>query len=248
VTCDDIRPKLTAYLEGELEGDRGTVVRGHLRTCEACRIEAAREARLRDELRALPALDPPTSLWAGVQERLAKTEIAAASRPAWRRWLSQLAQVGGRRLALGGALAAATITIVVWRVRPEPTGVRVIDVPQTVIAAYHAKPTFNCPTTAPAAAVDVSDDLGLDSARATATYCEAVADLQASAQQARTRWSAEQTTTFDTKVAVLEAAVTGAGDARTRTRALRTLVRYLRGAAVRDQVALASISVDGGVR
>jgi anti-sigma factor RsiW len=64
--CSDARSQLTAYLDGELEGDRGSAVRGHLRGCGACRSAAAEEAALRDELRALPPLDPPASLWAGV--------------------------------------------------------------------------------------------------------------------------------------------------------------------------------------
>ena len=54
MTCDDVRPQLTPYLDGELEDDRGSAVRGHLRGCEACRTAADEEAALRDGLRALP--------------------------------------------------------------------------------------------------------------------------------------------------------------------------------------------------
>ncbi|MDQ3369844.1 MAG: zf-HC2 domain-containing protein, partial [Myxococcota bacterium] len=76
--CDDVRPRLTAYLDGELEGDRGTVVRGHLRSCEACRQVASDEAALRDGLRALPTLDPPPAMWATIQAQLAASEVAEA--------------------------------------------------------------------------------------------------------------------------------------------------------------------------
>src|SRR5438067_6919520 len=78
MTCNDMRAKLTAYLDGELEDDRGSAVRGHLRGCQACRDAARDEAALRDGLRALPPVDPPASLWAGVQARLARAEVADA--------------------------------------------------------------------------------------------------------------------------------------------------------------------------
>src|SRR5688572_12533357 len=88
--CESVREKLTAYLDGELEGERGSAVRGHLRGCDACRQIAADEAALRDGLRALPPLDPPASLWAGVQARLAAEEVKDAERPAWGRALAWL--------------------------------------------------------------------------------------------------------------------------------------------------------------
>src|SRR6185312_11273287 len=81
MTCDKTREQLTAYLDGELEGDRGTAVRGHLRTCDACRAMASDEAALRDGLRSLPPVDPPASLWANVQARLAQEEVAESERP-----------------------------------------------------------------------------------------------------------------------------------------------------------------------
>ena len=87
--CGQFRSQLTSYLEGELEGDRGSAVRGHLRTCEACRAVAGDEAVLRDGLRALQPIDPPASLWAGVQARLAADEVAESKKPAWRRALAR---------------------------------------------------------------------------------------------------------------------------------------------------------------
>jgi hypothetical protein len=41
--CPDVRPQLTAYLDGELDADRGSAVRGHLRGCSACRDVAHHE-------------------------------------------------------------------------------------------------------------------------------------------------------------------------------------------------------------
>jgi anti-sigma factor RsiW len=75
-SCEQTRRRLTAYLDGDLDADGGTLVRVHLRGCAACRQVASDEAALRDELRALPSVDPPASLWAGVQAQLAAAEEA----------------------------------------------------------------------------------------------------------------------------------------------------------------------------
>src|SRR4029077_16907560 len=94
-TCDKLRARLTAYLDGELADDHGSVVRGHLRECAACRQVARDEAALRDGLRMLAPVAPPATLWAGVQARLAAAEVADARKSRWRhqaerwaRWMS----------------------------------------------------------------------------------------------------------------------------------------------------------------
>src|SRR6185437_4529417 len=101
-TCETIQPRLTAYLDGELTDEHGSVVRGHLRECASCRQMATDEAALRDGLRALPSLDPPSTLWAGVQARLAAAEVADARTPRWRhavarwmRWVPSLPGLAG---------------------------------------------------------------------------------------------------------------------------------------------------------
>src|SRR4029079_8859436 len=88
-TCKTIQPRLTAYLDGELAADHGSLVRGHLRECSACREIARDEASLRDSLRTLAPIDPPASLWAGVQAKLAAAEVADAHTPAWRRLVAR---------------------------------------------------------------------------------------------------------------------------------------------------------------
>src|SRR5580698_9211470 len=118
VTCEDVRTKLTAYLDGELEGDRGSAIRGHLRGCDACRGMAADEAALRDELRALPPLDPPHTLWSGIQRRLAAEEVADSDRPAWRRAVARFAarwKPLAPQLALGSAALAAAVVVLAVR-------------------------------------------------------------------------------------------------------------------------------------
>src|SRR5205814_327578 len=151
-------------------GDAGTVVRGHLRTCEACRRVATDEAALRDGLRALPPVDPPSSLWEGVQARLAVEEVRESQRPPWRRTLERWRRSAfAPRFVLAGAVAAAaTIALVVWKTGPveEPQaiiGPQPINVPSPKISPD----TEKLCKPAVAEADDITEDLTRDGARAT---------------------------------------------------------------------------------
>jgi len=248
MTCDAVRPRLTAYLDGELEGDRGTVVRGHLRTCEACRRIASDEATLRDGLRALPTVDPPSTMWANIQAQLAAAEVVESRRPAWKRTLAKWTPTLSR-FALGGVLAAAAAAGVLWmRAAPnaEPqlpaTTPTVVAHPSPDIKASAVVPT-PAPVVAPSAD-DVTADLAAEPARTTETYAQTASELLALAHEERTRWTAEQRAAFDARLVELRAAVDGAAEGRPRQRAWRAMIRYVQGAVIRDDVALAS----GGAR
>jgi hypothetical protein len=236
VNCDDVRPRLTAYLDGELEGDRGSAVRGHLRECPACRQVATDEAALRDGLRALPPMDPPPSLWAGVQARLAAAEVADAHKPAWRRALARWAPAAPR-FALGAALAAAAAAIIVWRVhRPSTEEMQQVAQPRPAPAAIApAHPSMPH-------ADDVTADLAGDAARATQGYADTAQELLALAADARRAWAAERQQAFDARVAALRTAVDTAAPGRAQQRAWRALIHYVQGAVVRDDVALAGVA------
>ena len=237
MTCDDVRRRLTAYLDGELDATGGSAVRGHLRGCAACRAAAGDEAALRDGLRALPPLDPPASLWAGVQRRLAAEEVADAERPAWRRvmarwrrWLPHASRVG-----LAGAAVAAAAALVVWRAH-RPEGPIAVAPPPVHPPAVHA-PEHAPPAPRPGDDLDVSDDLAAAPARQTAAYADTASELLASAAEARTRWTDARKHTFDTKVAELRGQIDKAPEGRPRQAAYRELIRYLQSAAIRDEVA-----------
>ena len=49
--CDEARPRLEAYLDGELPETERVPLRGHLKDCPDCGPEAAALERLRDEIR-----------------------------------------------------------------------------------------------------------------------------------------------------------------------------------------------------
>jgi hypothetical protein len=241
MTCEDTRTKLTAYLDGDLEDERGSAVRGHLRGCEPCRQVASDEAALRDGLRALTPVDPPASLWAGVQARLAAAEVADAKRPAWRRALSRpLAWLRPQSLSLSlaGAAIATVVVLVVWKSRHDDTPGQVASTPPPV----HDQNVVIQPSMPPPPPIvdhaDVTADLAAAPARETASYADSAAELKKLADEARVGWSDDRKHAFDTRVATLQAAIDHAAEGRDRQHAYRALIRYLQGAAVRDEVAI----------
>ncbi|MBA3453054.1 MAG: zf-HC2 domain-containing protein [Deltaproteobacteria bacterium] len=243
MSCDDVRPRLSGYLDGDLDPERGSVVRGHLRTCEACRQIATDEAALRDRLRELAPVDPPASMWAGIQARLAKEEVAHSQRPAWRRALARWAPAAPR-FAAGGLLAAAAVALLVWRAQGGPDAAKPVMPDQAPIAA--SSPTkVTGPTQVVVGAdssTDVTADLATEAARVTATYADAAEELLELAGEARGRWTTEQKDAFDAHVVDLRASITAAAEGRPRQRAWRELIRYLQGAVVRDDITLAGVS------
>jgi hypothetical protein len=242
--CESVREKLTAYLDGELEGERGSAVRGHLRSCDACRAIASDEAALRDGLRSLPPLDPPPSMWAGVQQRLAAEEIKDAERPAWGRALAWL-RPHAPHFAFGGVAVGAAIVLIAMRMQrdDEPTKpAPIVDVrPQK--AAPERVDSPDCTLTGDGG--DVTQVLAAEPAKVTACYAQTARELLELAAEARGEWPADRQQDFDLQLASLEQRVVQATEERPRQNAYRKLIRYLQRAVVRDDVALANI---GGVQ
>ena len=257
-TCDKIRPRLTAYLDGDIADDHGSVVRGHLRECAACREVSRDEASLRDGLRLLPPVDPPASLWAGVQARLAAEEVADARKPRWRRAAERWAQWMRRarwtptmpQLATAACVAATAVAVLTWRGQriddagpvahqrlPEPAN------PARPVPAATALPEPALAAVAPSAD-DVTADLLAEPSRTTASYDRAVVELMKLAEQSRARWSDGDKAAFDSRIAGMRDAIARAGQPRSVQRAQRSLIRYLQGAVIRDDTLLAS----GGAR
>lgn len=246
MNCHEFQQQLTAYLDGELADERGSAIRGHLRSCEACRAVAADEGALRDGLRDLPPVDPPSTLWANVQAQLASAEVADAKKPAWKRALGRWTAMmpSWPQLALGGVAAAAVITFVVWRSQGD-SAVETKEPPDGIAAHTPPSVPARAPTTPNARDHgDVTDDLAGEAARVTDSYADAAEELLALANEERTAWSATDRDTFDAHVADLRQTIESAEDGRPKQKAWRALIRYLQNAAVRDEVALAS----GGAR
>jgi anti-sigma factor RsiW len=256
-TCDKIRPRLTAYLDGELADDHGSVVRGHLRECAACRAAARDEAVLRDGLRLMPPVDPPVSLWAGIQTRLAAEEVADARTPRWRRDATRWARWARARwtptmpqLAVASAAAAVAIAVVTLRSHradepapPPPIALRPPPVPLVPPGppdpAVRPVPDRAAAADAPSPD-DVTADLAAEPARTTESYDRAVGELMTRVEAARKRWSDDKRLAFDARVAGLRGAIARAGVPRLVQHAQGLLIRYLQDALVEGEMLLAS--------
>lgn len=244
MSCTEIQRYLTAYLDGELAPDAGSAVRGHLRGCASCRQAASDEAMLRDGLRQLPPVDPPPSLWAGVQAQLAAAEAADAERPAWRRTLARWLPAMPT-FAAGALVAAAAVTLLWWRTHRGPAEeVATAPTPGPALAVVQPAPADAAPAGDPAVPrptpdQDVTADLHGEGAKVTGSYAQVADELAALAGEARALWSADRKASFDTRVAELRAQIDRAADGRPRQHAYRELVRYLQRSVVRDDVALA---------
>jgi len=254
VSCEPTRRHLTAYLDGDIDPDRGSAIRGHLRGCEACRQLANDEATLRDGLRALSSVDPPSSMWAGVQARLAEAEVADSKKPAWRRAVSRwLPAFTPMRFATGGLVMAAAVTLIWWKTRSPEQAMDIASSDEHPAIHVGADPGSNValqrPDTQPTtAADDVTRDIARDAARESQAYASAAEELVATARQAHERWSDEQKTAFDLKVSKLRAVALAAPEGRARSKAWRELTRFAQGAAIRDVVAMRDAALANGVR
>ena len=237
MSCESTRRQLTGYLDGDLDAADGSAVRGHLRECAACRQVASDEGKLRDHLRLLPPVDPPASLWAGVQAQLAAAEVADARRPAWRRALARWMPTTPT-FAASGLVAAVAIVLVWWRTHRAPAD-EPAETPELAVAPSPAEPKHVDPPGPTSPAGDITADLAAEKARIIASYGDAAEELIALAGEARVQWAPEQKTAFDVKVAELRGVIQRAPAGREQQRAWRDLIKYLQGAVVRDDVALA---------
>jgi anti-sigma factor RsiW len=126
--CWLIRRRLDAYQDGELSPGARARTAEHLARCAGCAGEVSALEKLAGAL-AVEAPEPEDAVWDAfwpqVRARMATAgpaEDAAVLRPPAWSWDSLL---GGRRLALGSALAAAALALVVlapWQQRPVPPG------------------------------------------------------------------------------------------------------------------------------
>lgn len=235
--CESVREQLTAYLDGDLTGDRGSAVRGHLRGCDACRDVATNEAALRDGLRALPPVDPPASLWAGVQARLAAAEVADAEKPAWRRaltrWMPKAPQV-----AFGSVAVAGAIIFLVVRHREPERVTETVSIPPVVIKSEQQQVT-PAPTK-PEPPNDVTAQVAAEPAALTQGYADTVKELREMANEERARWSDDKKRELDTQLAAFDKEIASAKSDRARQKSYRAQIRFLQRALIVDEVALAS--------
>lgn len=98
--CDEVRPLLDAYVDGEIDAADGALLRQHIDGCAECGPEMAELERLRDGIRsAAPVFEAPEALRSAVRAALrreAATAPAGRSVPAPMRapgWLAWAASI-----------------------------------------------------------------------------------------------------------------------------------------------------------
>lgn len=220
MTCRDVAARVTAYVDGDLDAAVTSAVRGHLRTCAACRDEAQAEAALRTHLAALPPPPPPAQLWSQIQARLAEAEVADSRRGAAARIWTRLV---AWRLPLSLAAVSAAAMTLLWLRRAElPEG------------APGRQATALAPPVAGAPVRDVLDELADAPAVIDAQFAGAVEELVALAESDRARWPAPRAAAFSSELAARRAAIASAAVGRPREAAWRGLVGYLQEALLAD--------------
>ena len=234
MTCDHVRPRLTAFVDGELDQDTQSALRGHLRTCAACQAAALDEAAVRDELAALPSPAPPASLWTAIERGMAQAQAPRDAAP-------QRAQAAPRPPATGPRPAATADA------RPTPPP-RKRPPHRRISASAHrrqrAAPVARCgptstvgyrrPRPAPVADADadVAATLAAVPAQVDARYQQVVDELLGELAADRQAWPAPRQAAFAEQLTALQQAVAGAVDGRPREKAWRAVVAAVQAALV----------------
>jgi len=115
-TCEEIRGRLTLYLDDELQGEERGVVEAHLADCESCAALFARELNFLKAVRESATVHvAPPELRAKVQKILSEgpkvgiAEVSRRPRPARLSWL----------VAAAAALLLLLLPLLVWRINKQ---------------------------------------------------------------------------------------------------------------------------------
>jgi hypothetical protein len=205
--CSQVQRLSTAYLDGELDGDRSSAVRGHLRGCSDCSARFDDEVAIRSAAGRLDDLvDPPDSLWQKICAEVAEAEIRDADRWALSLWLRRLraALVPYRlHLVAGLVAAAAVVALVVKSNRGALTAG--LDTPAPEIAITTVPPSLFASAGSPPPTHFEQVELEIE--RADERYETTVAELRTIAASERSGWSAAVSSRYDKAIARFDTAV-----------------------------------------
>lgn len=108
--CEDIRGRLTLYLDDELQGEERGMVEAHLSDCESCAALFARELNFLNAIRKGASLHvAPPELRLKVQKILSQERVVEESRPRRPSRMSWL-------VAAAAVLLVLVLPLLVWRV------------------------------------------------------------------------------------------------------------------------------------
>lgn len=184
--CRDAQKLSSDYLDGELAPDASAAVRGHLRTCTACELYFAQEAELIEAAASLATLEPPDSIWEGIQARIASAEVQDAKGGVLRRWLRRRS----RPIALTGAavLVAAAALIIASPWKHQPRSQRADSRSQMETGKHSLEPTFE-------------EERAAQLAESDRHYIESIAELRELVEEDRSAWGADEAEAIDAQLA-----------------------------------------------
>jgi anti-sigma factor RsiW len=87
MSCEKIRKRLSAYLDGELKDREQGMVASHLESCHLCFQECEELRRLNAVLSKLDSVEAPPNLWRRVERRLVSRKRAGI----WQRFAHRFA-------------------------------------------------------------------------------------------------------------------------------------------------------------
>ena len=118
--CEDIRGRLTLYLDNELQGDEHATVEAHVRECESCAAIFTRELNFLDAVRESgPLHSASPELRARVEEILSDGQITAPVTAAKENQARRDTRFGWL-VAVAAGLLVVLLPLVVWRVVKQP--------------------------------------------------------------------------------------------------------------------------------
>jgi len=198
--CRDVERLCTRYVDGDLDDRVASALRGHLRTCSACRTMVEDEEAVRDAAAGLEPVEPPAALWGAVQERLARAEIADAERSLAWLWWQRL-----RQHALPAAVAVAAVAVLlVWNSRRNDERADQAPPSADTLAEGAAVEAPGAPRVAPPS-MRFLEAREREVLEADATYVGVIGELETAVSETRVAWSKDAARAFDTKLAELEA-------------------------------------------
>ena len=126
--CDDIRGRLTLYLDNELQGDERATVEAHLNECESCAVKFAKELNFLNTIRESgPLYVASPELRNKVQQilRVSPVERSQSSRGSRFPWL----------VATAAGLLLLLLPVLAWRVARQTESANVSQASSFALAA-----------------------------------------------------------------------------------------------------------------
>jgi hypothetical protein len=99
MTCGQFEERLADYMEGDVQGAERALLDAHATGCTACGALVADLRQIVAQAATLPEMQPPRSVWSGIESRIAAEVVPIATRR--------------RTIPLVRALSAAAATILV---------------------------------------------------------------------------------------------------------------------------------------